>query len=121
MKHRSVIFRLFALLLAMTCSFNAVAASTTVRGDVTGNNQVDISDVTALIGYLLNGDGSSLNLANADCTLNGEIDISDVTALIGYLLNGTWYEGLEDRYNLNDDGCSVYIPYAKITAESVAE
>ena len=59
-----------------------------MRGDVTGNNEVDISDVTALIGYLLNGDGSSLNLANADCTLNGEIDISDVTALINYLLSG---------------------------------
>ena len=93
MKHRSVILSLFALLLAMTCSFNAVASSTMMRGDVTGNNEVDISDVTALIGYLLNGDGSSLNLANADCTLNGEIDISDVTALIGYLLNGTWPDG----------------------------
>ena len=35
------------------------------------------------------------------------------------LLNGTWFEGMEDSYKLNDDGCSVYIPYAKITAENV--
>ena len=61
-----------------------------MRGDVTGNNEVDISDVTALIGYVLTGNGSSLVLANADCTLNGEIDISDVTYLIDYILKGTW-------------------------------
>ena len=40
---------------------------------------------------------------------------------LNYLMNGTWYEGLEDLYTLNEDGCSVYIPYAKITSESIAE
>ena len=35
------------------------------------------------------------------------------------LINGTWIEGLEDRYTLNEDGVSVFIPYAKITAENV--
>ena len=29
------------------------------------------------------------------------------------------FDGLDDMYKLNDDGCSVYIPYAKITADSV--
>jgi hypothetical protein len=38
---------------------------------------------------------------------------------MNYLLNGKWYEGLEEKYKLNDDGVSVYIPYAKITSESV--
>ena len=38
-----------------------------------------------------------------------------------WLLNGTWIEGLEDKYKLNDDGCSVYIPYAMITADSLGE
>ena len=35
------------------------------------------------------------------------------------LINGTWFEGLESKYKLNDDGVSVFIPYAKITQENV--
>ena len=35
------------------------------------------------------------------------------------LIKGDWMDGLESKYKLNDDGCSVYIPYAKITADSV--
>ena len=79
----------FVFLMMSAVAFNAAAASN-LRGDVNGNGEVDISDVTALIGYVLTGNGSSLNLANADCTLNGEIDISDVTCLIDYVLRGTW-------------------------------
>ena len=35
------------------------------------------------------------------------------------LLNGDWMTGLESKYKLNDDGVSVFIPYAKITAANV--
>ena len=45
---------------------------------------------------------------------------ANIRFMMNWLLNGTWYEGLEDMYKLNDDGCSVFIPYAKITADSVA-
>ncbi len=44
---------------------------------------------------------------------------ANIRFMMNYLLNGTWFDGMEDMYKLNDDGCSVYIPYAKITAESV--
>ncbi|MBQ6399802.1 MAG: galactose ABC transporter substrate-binding protein [Clostridia bacterium] len=44
---------------------------------------------------------------------------ANIRFMMNYLINGKWYEGLEDKYKLNDDGVSVYIPYAKITAESV--
>ena len=44
---------------------------------------------------------------------------ANIRFMMNWLLNGTWYEGLEDMYKLNDDGCSVYIPYTKITADSV--
>jgi len=81
----------FVLLMMSAVTFPASAASN-LRGDVNGNNEVDISDVTALISYVLTGNGSSLVLANADCTLNGEIDISDVTCLIDYVLRGAWPE-----------------------------
>ena len=60
------------------------------RGDVNGDGQVKIADVTALINYLLSGDATGINLQAADCDQNGEIRISDVTTLINYLLSGTW-------------------------------
>ena len=66
------------------------AGQTALRGDVDGDGQVKISDVTALINYLLSGDASSINLQAADCDQDGNIKISDVTALINYLLSGSW-------------------------------
>ena len=44
---------------------------------------------------------------------------ANIRFAMNYLLTGKWFEGLEDRYTLNDDGVSVYIPYAKITLDSV--
>ena len=64
--------------------------STALRGDVNGDGQVKISDVTTLINYLLSGDASAINLDAADCNEDGQIKISDVTALINYLLSGQW-------------------------------
>ena len=60
-------------------------------GDVDDNGLVNISDVTALIDYLLNNDASAINLSNADCDGDGFVNISDVTCLIDYLLSGTWH------------------------------
>ena len=44
---------------------------------------------------------------------------ANIRFMMNWLINGKWFEGLEDKYKLNDDGCSVYIPYAKITSDSV--
>ena len=44
---------------------------------------------------------------------------ANIRFMMNYLLNGKFYEGLEDKYKLNEDGVSVYIPYAKITSDSV--
>ena len=60
------------------------------RGDVNADGNVNISDVTALIDYLLSEDASGIYLANADCNMDGRVDISDVTTLIDYLLIGSW-------------------------------
>lgn len=65
-------------------------AFTGLRGDVDGDGDVNISDVTALIDYLLTNDASNINLNNADCNQDSSINISDVTALIDYLLSGSW-------------------------------
>ena len=60
------------------------------RGDVNGDQKVDIEDVTALINYVLSGDASSIIITAAECDQNEGIDIEDVTALISFVLSGTW-------------------------------
>ena len=61
-----------------------------LRGDVNGDGNVNISDVTALINYLLSHNTSGVNVAAADCNQDGNVNISDVTALINYLLSHSW-------------------------------
>ena len=57
-----------------------------IPGDVDKDGFVTISDVTALIDYLLSGDATPINLAAADVDEDGQVTISDVTALIDMLL-----------------------------------
>ncbi len=61
-----------------------------LRGDVNGDGSVNISDVTALIDYLLTNNALGISLSGADCNQDSSVNISDVTALIDYLLSGTW-------------------------------
>ena len=63
---------------------------TVVRGDVNQDGYIDIIDVTDLIDYLLSGNSTAINLANADCDQNNYLDISDVTTLVDYLLSNKW-------------------------------
>ena len=57
-----------------------------IIGDINGDSSVTISDVTALIDYLLGG--TDINLDAADVNGDENISISDVTALIDRLLSG---------------------------------
>ena len=61
-----------------------------IRGDVNGDGDVTIADVSALIDYLLTGDATNINLNGADCDLANGVTIADVSALIDRLLNGSW-------------------------------
>ena len=63
---------------------------TVMRGDVNGDGEVSIQDVTALIDYLLGGDAGSIVIENADCNQDSEVGIQDVTVLIDYLLSNAW-------------------------------
>ena len=56
-----------------------------LKGDVNGDGEVNIADVTALIDYLLGG--GDINEAAADVNSDNDINIADVTALIDYLLS----------------------------------
>lgn len=62
--------------------------ATLLKGDVDGDGSVNITDVTALIDYLLSGDIEGINIMNADVEEDGNINITDVTILIDYLLSG---------------------------------
>lgn len=57
-------------------------------GDVNDDGFVNIGDVATLINYLLGGQNTSFNAANADVNQDKNINISDVTSLITKLLGG---------------------------------
>jgi len=61
-----------------------------VRGDVNIDGMVNISDVTALIDYLLTSSVTAIDVDAADCDGDGKASIADVTILIDYLLTGKW-------------------------------
>lgn len=53
-------------------------------GDIDGNGEVNVSDVTALINHILNAATYDSTLCDIDG--NGEVNVTDVTALINILL-----------------------------------
>ena len=57
-------------------------------GDVNGDGAINISDVTALINYLLTKDPSTIVIEAADLNGDQNVNISDATALINRLLTG---------------------------------
>jgi hypothetical protein len=59
-------------------------------GDVNCDGIINVADVTALIGYVLNGDATGIDLEAADCNHDGIWNVADVTALIHYVLNNNW-------------------------------
>jgi hypothetical protein len=61
-----------------------------MRGDVDVDGKVSITDVTALINYLLTENASGISVEAADCDLDNDVRISDVTTLINYLLTQNW-------------------------------
>ncbi len=67
---------------------NVTVKSSFKKGDVNNDGKVDISDVTALIDYLLSGIETGVNLSAADVDDSTNVNIADVTALIDMLLSG---------------------------------
>ena len=58
-----------------------------VLGDVNGDDYVSISDLTALIDYLLSSAPVGVNIDNADVDQDGHVSIADATTLIDRLLS----------------------------------
>ena len=69
---------------------NAEQASSSLRGDVDSDGQVDMDDLSMLINYLLAGDASGIDMEAADCEPSGEVNMDDLSMLINYLLTNSW-------------------------------
>ncbi len=57
-----------------------------ITGDVTGDGEVDIADVNAIINIMLQKNPASDYPGNADVTGDGSVDIADVNAVINIML-----------------------------------
>ena len=57
-----------------------------VKGDVNGDGEVNITDVSAIIDVILAGDDADKEF-NADVNGDGEVNISDISALIDIILS----------------------------------
>jgi len=55
-------------------------------GDVNDDGTIDIADVSATIGYILDAD-EDINLTNADANQDGVIDIADVNTIISLIVS----------------------------------
>ena len=66
----------------------AGTADEPLLGDVNGDGEVDINDVTAMIDYVLGRPVTPFNIDLADLDGNHEVDINDISALIDLLLHG---------------------------------
>jgi surface protein len=60
-----------------------------LRGDVNGDNQVNISDAIVLINYISNGNGN-INLDAANVNNDNQVNITDAIMLINFISNGHW-------------------------------
>ena len=68
-------------------------------GDVNGDCEITIADITALINILLGGFANYDTLHCADVNYDGENNIADVTALVNYLLTGQLKEPVKEGYD----------------------
>ena len=60
-------------------------ATEVIKGDVNGDGSVNISDVTAVIDYILGKEG--IDLEAADLDNDGSVNISDVSVIIDYIIS----------------------------------
>lgn len=68
-------------------------------GDVNGDGEITIGDVSALIDILLGGFANYDTQKRADVNYDKEVTIGDLSALIDYLLGGSFPEPVKEGYD----------------------
>ena len=61
---------------------DVVKKADTLKGDINGDGKVDVSDVTTLVGYILDGETPQ----NCDLDGDGSVNVTDVTTLVNLIL-----------------------------------
>jgi len=70
-------------------AFHAYFQVNSSQGDVNGDGEVNVTDVTSLVNHILGNDNSAFIIDNADITGDEDITITDVTALVNLILHGS--------------------------------
>lgn len=65
-----------------------VFTTSEMAGDVNQDGSIDISDVVALVNYILGTEPKDFNKSAADMNKDNSIDISDVVAIVNFILGG---------------------------------
>lgn len=67
--------------------FKELSASSTRKGDINGDGDVNVADVTTLVDYILGKNPTSCNEGACDINGDNEINVSDVTSLVDIILS----------------------------------
>jgi hypothetical protein len=59
-----------------------------VLGDMNGNGECDMDDLSLMINYLLTDDSTGMDLDAGDIDRNGQVDMDDLAHIINLLLTG---------------------------------
>ncbi|MBQ2123375.1 MAG: hypothetical protein II200_05240 [Bacteroidaceae bacterium] len=66
---------------------SVVTVASALLGDVNGDGQLNVSDVSSIVALLLNPEAGSFNKA-ADVNCDGQLNVSDVSSIVNLLLTG---------------------------------
>jgi hypothetical protein len=70
-------------------AFRAWLKSNTNYGDVNGDGNVSVSDVTCLVNHILGNQDDNFDIKKADLNGDGTISVNDVTTLVDIILQGS--------------------------------
>ena len=70
-------------------STSTIDVRTYITGDANGDRNIDVSDVTELVNYILTGSQENFNMNGGDANEDGIIDVADITTIISMIL-GTY-------------------------------
>ena len=79
--------KLMTLFAFVLVAFTANAQST-LKGDVNGDGEVNVTDVTMIVEHVLGQHNSSFIVANADVNGDGDITVTDVAEAVNIILDG---------------------------------
>ena len=110
------------LLVSFLCLLAVGAWANSNKGDVNGDNKIDVEDVVGIVNKILGEPADNFIEANADVNGDGVIDVDDVVAVVNIILNAEgaveiteakgWLESAYVKFNLLE-GAKTYHIYIK--------